>query len=439
MRARGAKVTDIVVLVVAADDGVMPQTDRGDQPRPRGHGADRRRHQQDRQAQRQPGAGQAGAGPARRAARGVGRRVPVVEVSALRKRRASTTCSRSSCWSPRWATCKARERRHGPRHRARGAQGARPRRGRHACWCSRARSSRATPSSPARPTAACAPCSTPPASRSARPGPRTRSRSWASRTSPRPATRSRSSRTSRAPARWPAHRQAKQREEQMAGSRKVSLEGLMDKIKPTRSRPSTSCSRPTCRAPSRSLRDTLAKLSTERGRRQRPPRLGRRHHRQRHPACLGLAGDRHRLQRAPGALRQGARGARARRRPPVLGDLQPHGGDAEGRWSACCAPTYQGGGARPRRGARGLPRLQGRHGGGLHGPRGRILRTAKVRLLRDNVVVWEGGLASLRRFKDDVAEVKNGFECGIGLERYQDIKVGDVIEAYRTVEVAPAA
>ena len=68
---------------------------------------------------------------------------------------------------------------------------------------------------------------------------------------------------------------------------------------------------------------------------------------------------------------------------------------------------------------------------------GNILRTAKARLLRDNVVVWEGSLASLRRFKDDVAEVKNGFECGIGLDRFQDIKLGDVIEAYRTVEVAP--
>ena len=45
-------------------------------------------------------------------------------------------------------------------------------------------------------------------------------------------------------------------------------------------------------------------------------------------------------------------------------------------------------------------------------------------------------MASLRRFKDDVAEVKTGFDCGIGLERYQDIKVGDVLEAFRIVEVA---
>ena len=70
---------------------------------------------------------------------------------------------------------------------------------------------------------------------------------------------------------------------------------------------------------------------------------------------------------------------------------------------------------------------------------GLILRTAKARLLRYNVVIWEGGLSSLKRFKDDAAEVRNGFECGIGLEKYQDIKLGDVIEAYRTVEVAREA
>jgi len=74
---------------------------------------------------------------------------------------------------------------------------------------------------------------------------------------------------------------------------------------------------------------------------------------------------------------------------------------------------------------------------GCHVVEGVITRTAKIRLLRDNVVVYEGGVSSLRRFKDDAAEVRQGFECGIGLERYQDIKEGDVIEAYKVVEVAP--
>ena len=74
---------------------------------------------------------------------------------------------------------------------------------------------------------------------------------------------------------------------------------------------------------------------------------------------------------------------------------------------------------------------------GSHVIDGVITRSAKVRLLRDHVVIYEGELASLRRFKDDASEVREGFECGIGLARYQDIKEGDVIEAYRLVEIAP--
>lgn len=66
---------------------------------------------------------------------------------------------------------------------------------------------------------------------------------------------------------------------------------------------------------------------------------------------------------------------------------------------------------------------------------GRILRSASVRVLRDNVVIYEGELASLRRFKDDVREVTSGFECGIGVDKFNDIKVGDIIEAYRMVKV----
>ncbi len=74
---------------------------------------------------------------------------------------------------------------------------------------------------------------------------------------------------------------------------------------------------------------------------------------------------------------------------------------------------------------------------GSHVIDGVITRNAKVRLLRDHVVVYEGEIASLRRFKDDASEVRQGYDCGIGLERYQDVKVGDVIEAYRMVEVTP--
>jgi translation initiation factor IF-2 len=65
------------------------------------------------------------------------------------------------------------------------------------------------------------------------------------------------------------------------------------------------------------------------------------------------------------------------------------------------------------------------------------LKRTTARILRDNIVIHDGRIDSLRRFKDDVSEVKQGFECGIGLERFQDIKVGDIIEGYITEEVAP--
>jgi translation initiation factor IF-2 len=67
---------------------------------------------------------------------------------------------------------------------------------------------------------------------------------------------------------------------------------------------------------------------------------------------------------------------------------------------------------------------------------GTITRNASARLVRDGVVVYEGRVGSLRRFKDDVSEVREGFECGISLENFQDVKEGDVIEAFRVEEVA---
>ena len=56
--------------------------------------------------------------------------------------------------------------------------------------------------------------------------------------------------------------------------------------------------------------------------------------------------------------------------------------------------------------------------------------------LRDGTIIWKGAIASLRRFKDDVREVRDGFECGIGLENYQDLKPGDVIETFEEREIA---
>ncbi len=72
--------------------------------------------------------------------------------------------------------------------------------------------------------------------------------------------------------------------------------------------------------------------------------------------------------------------------------------------------------------------------GGCYVQDGKIVRSSKVRLVRDGIQVFEGGISSLKRFKDDVREVEAGFECGVGLENFNDIKVGDIIEAFRIVE-----
>ncbi|MDO4182781.1 MAG: translation initiation factor IF-2 [Coriobacteriia bacterium] len=66
---------------------------------------------------------------------------------------------------------------------------------------------------------------------------------------------------------------------------------------------------------------------------------------------------------------------------------------------------------------------------------GEISRDDKVRIVRDGTVIFEGSIASLRRFKDDVKSVRQGYECGIGINGYQDLKVGDTIEGYKVVEV----
>ena len=67
---------------------------------------------------------------------------------------------------------------------------------------------------------------------------------------------------------------------------------------------------------------------------------------------------------------------------------------------------------------------------------GVVYRNRPIRVLRDNVVIFEGELESLRRFKDDVSEVRNGIECGIGVRNYNDVKVGDLIEVFEVKEIA---
>jgi translation initiation factor IF-2 len=67
---------------------------------------------------------------------------------------------------------------------------------------------------------------------------------------------------------------------------------------------------------------------------------------------------------------------------------------------------------------------------------GKITRRALLRIVRDAVQIYEGKVGSLRRFKDDVSEVQNGYECGVMVAGFNDLKAGDVIEAYEVIEEA---
>ena len=67
---------------------------------------------------------------------------------------------------------------------------------------------------------------------------------------------------------------------------------------------------------------------------------------------------------------------------------------------------------------------------------GAITRGSKVRFLRDGTIIWKGAITSLKRFKDDAREVREGFECGVGLSDFQDLKPGDLIETFEEREIA---
>ena len=172
-----------------------------------------------------------------------------------------------------------------------------------------------------------------------------------------------------------------------------------------------------------------------RGEGQHRARGGRRHHRVRHQPGARVEGGDHRLQRA--RRRAGAQARRDERRADPL--LQHHlrsGRRREGGAVGHADARAEGEPARPGRGARGLPDLEGRHGRRLLRARRRRARGAKIRVLRDNVVIHDGELDSLKRFKDDVREVKAGFECGLSIKNFNDIEQKDQLEVYEIVEVS---
>lgn len=235
-----------------------------------------------------------------------------------------------------------------------------------------------------------------------------------------------------------SYRQAKQREEQMAGSRKVSLEGLMDKIKADEVKALNLVLKADVQGSVEVLRDTLAKLST--------PEVAVN---VLHASVGAITANDILLASASQAIVIGFN-VRPERSARELAERE--GVDVR-LYSVIYSLTEEiqkamVGMLAPTMKEEELGRAEVREVfhvskvgtvAGCMVLEGSIVRNARARLLRDNVVVWEGNLASLRRFKDDVGEVKAGFDCGIGLERFQDIKQGDIIEAYRVVEVARQA
>jgi translation initiation factor IF-2 len=232
-----------------------------------------------------------------------------------------------------------------------------------------------------------------------------------------------------------AHRKAKQREEQMVASRKVSLEGLMDKIRADEVKALNIVLKADVQGSVEVLRDTLQHLSTE-------------------EVAVSV------LHASAGAINANDILLASASQAIVIGfNIRPERSakelaeregvdvrlytviyhlteDIQKAMTGMLKPTFREEelGHAEIRDVFKISKV-----GTIAGcmiTDGAVPRSAKVRLIRDNVVVWEGIISSLRRFKEDVSEVKQGFECGISLERYQDIKVGDVIEAYRTVEVA---
>jgi translation initiation factor IF-2 len=231
------------------------------------------------------------------------------------------------------------------------------------------------------------------------------------------------------------HRQAKLREEELAGSRKVSLEGLMDKIKSEEVKALNLVVKADVQGSVEVLRDTLVKLSTA----EVTVNIL-------HASAGAITANDILLASASQAIVIGFN-VRPERSAKELADREQVDvrlytiiyelmEEIQKAMSGLLKPTFK---------EQELGHAEVREVfkvskvgtiAGCMVTDGIVLRTAKARLLRDNVVVWEGALASLKRFKDDASEVKNGFECGIGLEKFHDVKVGDVIEAYRTVEVA---
>ena len=222
-------------------------------------------------------------------------------------------------------------------------------------------------------------------------------------------------------------RQAKEREGELQKTSRVSLEELSQRMRAGEVKELKVIVKGDVQGSVEALSAYLRRLSTAEVKVDVIHALGRRYLGDRRIAGGGLGRDHHRIQRAARTESRRVGRVRKRRYPPVHRDLRRHQRDARGDGRDAGADL-----SREALGRAEVRQVFNVTGGTIAGSMvqdGKLTRGARVRLVRDSRVVWEGKIGSLRRFKDDVREVLSGYECGIGLENYGDVKPGDIIEA----------
>ena len=437
MRARGAKVTDIVVLVVAADDGVMPQTreaidhakaanvpiivaiNKIDKPDANPERVKRELTELDLMPEEWGG------------------KTVTVEVSAKKKQNIDLLLEMILLVSE-IGELKANPKRHAIGHGARSEARQGPRPGRHRPRAGRHAAASATRSSPARSSAACARSSTTAARPTKSAGPSTPVEVLGLTGLPQPGDAFQVA--DAAKARQIAAFRQEQAKNRALGAKggRLTLESLQAQIAEGGMKELPIIIKADVQGSAEVLADTLAKLSDDKVKiRIIHSGVGAVNE---SDVLLGSASKAIiiALQRAARSQRRGRRQPRGRRHPPALGHLQRDRRDEEGDGRAARA-DLQGSPPRRRRGARHLQGAEVRHHRRLHGHRGphHARRATRRRACcATTSSIYEGKIGSLRRFKDDVSEVKTGFECGIGFDKFNDLKVGDIIEVFTMERIA---
>ena len=227
------------------------------------------------------------------------------------------------------------------------------------------------------------------------------------------------------------------RREQLAQQRPagISLENLFDALQAGEVRDLNLVIKGDVQGSVEAIVSELGEDPASRGARQRHPPGRRRHHRERHHARRRVGRHGRRLQRAPERGDARRRRARGRRDPHVRRDLQAHRGDRAGARRHAHrrqdrGDDRRGGGARTRSRRRASARSRAAWSRAAS-----YAAARQVRVIRDSTVIYTTTIDSLKRFQDDAREVAEGFECGLHLANFDDVKVGDVLEAFETREV----